>query len=194
MSDGPKVLLGFSGKRKSGKDYISDKVVEKAESLGLRIVRRGVSYPLKEEYGKLHGLDGEKLKFDFEYKEKVRKDMVVWGEEVRNKDPSYFCKKTVEAVPDLSSVDILIISDCRRLIDVEYFKSNYNSFFLRVEADMETRKERGWQFQEGVDDAESECGLDDFKGFDVVIRNGGDEEKLNFDLDRLFHKLNISIK
>ncbi|KAF1597549.1 UNVERIFIED_CONTAM: Phosphomevalonate kinase, partial [Eudyptes robustus] len=188
---GPKILVGFSGKRKSGKDYVSDELIKKGENLGLRIVRRGVSYPLKEEYGVEHNLDGERLKFDFEYKEKVRKEMVVWGEQIRSKDPAYFCRKTVEAVTDLSSVDILIISDCRRPTDLLYFKSHFNAVFLRVEADIETRKERGWEFQDGVDNSESECGLDDYKCWDFLIENNGDEEQLQKDLDELIHKLGV---
>lgn len=34
--------------------------------------------------------------------------------------------------------------------------------------------ERGWRFMEGVDDAESECALDDWKSYDFVVENSGE--------------------
>lgn len=41
------------------------------------------------------------------------------------------------------------------------------------------RAERGWIFTVGIDDIESECGLDDFEQWDLVIENNnqlnGDE-------------------
>ena len=33
------------------------------------------------------------------------------------------------------------------------------------------RAKRGWKFQAGVDDAESECGLDDYRPYDFLIDN-----------------------
>ena len=42
---------------------------------------------------------------------------------------------------------------------------------VRVEASQETRKQRGWVFASGVDDAESECGLDSYGKWDVVLKN-----------------------
>jgi phosphomevalonate kinase len=86
------VVFCFSGKRKSGKDYICSRLQNQLESRGFRTVIRGISYPLKEEYAQLYKLDAEKLKFDYEYKELVRKSMVEFGEQVRAKDSSYFCR------------------------------------------------------------------------------------------------------
>ena len=71
--------------------------------------------------------------------------------------------------------DVVIVSDCRRLTDYAYFNSNFNSLTIRVESSEENRKERGFRFVEGVDDAESECGLDNYK-FDVVLKNLTGEE------------------
>ena len=34
---------------------------------------------------------------------------------------------------------------------------------------------RGWVFTPSVDDAESECGLDNVNDWDVVVENDGDE-------------------
>jgi phosphomevalonate kinase len=91
MADHP-VVICFSGKRKSGKDFICSRLQKQLELRGFRTVIRGISYPLKEEYAELHKLDAERLKFDYEYKELVRKSMVEFGEQIRAKEPSYFCR------------------------------------------------------------------------------------------------------
>ena len=72
---------------------------------------------------------------------------------------------------------IWIVSDCRRKTDIQYFKETYNPDSIqhvRVEASRAIREARGWQFQANVDDAESECGLDDV-AYDLVVKNDGDE-------------------
>lgn len=86
------ILLCFSGKRRSGKDFICNRLKSLMDSRGISAAIRGISYPLKEEYAELHKLDAEKLKFDSEYKESVRKSMVEYGNKVRSEDDSYFCR------------------------------------------------------------------------------------------------------
>ena len=55
---------------------------------------------------------------------------------------------------------IVIISDCRRPSDFEYFKNNFDKILsVRIEASLETREKRGFKFKHGVDDADSECAL-----------------------------------
>ena len=65
---------------------------------------------------------------------------------------------------------------------MEYFKSNYNSGILtvRVYTSDTIRRERGFIFQEGVDDAETECDLDHYK-HDFTLDNSvdGDSEMQN---------------
>lgn len=78
-----------------------------------------------------------------------------------------------------------IVSDIRRKTDVQWFKENYGSLVktIRLVADEETRIERGFQFKNGVDDAISECGLDDFNEWDVIIDNGKDRKSLDSQLN-----------
>lgn len=38
------------------------------------------------------------------------------------------------------------------------------------------RKARGWTFQNGVDDVQSECDLDDFSQWDLIVENDGSED------------------
>lgn len=70
---------------------------------------------------------------------------------------------------------ILIVSDARRPTDLTFFKSRVeNVVTVRVVASDETRARRGWIFTRGVDDGPSECGLDAYNSWDLVIHNEPD--------------------
>ena len=75
--------------------------------------------------------------------------MIKWGEEKRNKEPYFFCDKTVEGAE--KSCPLWVISDARRKTDIAFFKENYLAIakFIRVEADVCVRKERGYIFTAG---------------------------------------------
>ena len=74
----PNLILLFSGKRKSGKDFICQKLVEslKVQSSSFTISLVTLSAPLKEIYAAEHNLDYEKLLDSSDYKEKYRLDMI----------------------------------------------------------------------------------------------------------------------
>lgn len=171
----PKAVLLFSGKRKSGKDFITDHLQEslKNESVIIRL-----SGPLKECYAKDHGLDYDQMLSASDYKEKYRLDMIKWSEEIRNTDYTYFCRAALEKY-DTANFPIWIVSDCRRKTDLRYFQENFGDRVktVRIEAEDEVRRERGWTFTVSVDDAESECGLDDVEKWDLVLDNSGKETK-----------------
>ncbi|KAK6467123.1 phosphomevalonate kinase [Huso huso] len=95
--DPPKLILLFSGKRKSGKDFVTSIIQQRLGSSVCAILR--LSGPLKEQYAKEHGLDFRRLLDASGYKEKFREDMIRWGEEKRNTDPGYFCRLIVRDVP-----------------------------------------------------------------------------------------------
>jgi len=165
----PKLVLLFSGKRKSGKDYITDRLQEHLGDEKSVILR--LSGPLKECYAKDHGLDFQQMLSASDYKEKYRLDMINWSTKIRLDDYTYFCKAAEEKY-DAKNFQIWIVSDCRRATDVKYFQENYKSKVktIRITASEAARKDRGWSFTEGIDDMETECGLDDLK-HDVVIDN-----------------------
>jgi phosphomevalonate kinase len=206
MADGPKVVCIFSGKRKSGKDFVVEKLksligVDRCEVLRL-------SGPLKHEYALIHGLDFDKLLDSSSYKEKFRKDMIQWGEDKRNQDPSYFCSLAAKMAYHEDSLDnssstgnplrlvtkqVWFVSDARRVTDLLYFRSNYaHVLHVRVEASEEVRKSRGWTFTAGIDDAESECGLDN-EIFEFVIKNEGDDNQLMIALMSLQKNIKCTI-
>jgi phosphomevalonate kinase len=49
---------------------------------------------------------------------------------------------------------------------------------IRISASEETRIKRGWIFTEGIDDKDTECGLDSYQNWDFVLKNDGSEEDL----------------
>ncbi|KJE94698.1 phosphomevalonate kinase [Capsaspora owczarzaki ATCC 30864] len=204
MSAGPRLVIVLSGKRKSGKDYLSDQLVSRLEqhassataqdkaaatltstgtpSAGLvRVVR--LSGPLKEQYAKEHNLDFQELLAASQYKETYRADMIKWGEAKRNADPSFFCRT---ATAGADTFQIWIVSDARRASDLDYFRTAFGSrcFAVRVVASDAARESRGYVFTAGVDDAESECGLDG-AAFDLVVRNDGEQGTLQAGIDAL---------
>uniref|UniRef100_A0A7S3K354 Phosphomevalonate kinase n=1 Tax=Aureoumbra lagunensis TaxID=44058 RepID=A0A7S3K354_9STRA len=158
------VIIIFSGKRKSGKDYCADLLMSLLPNAEIG----RLSGPLKHKYAEEHGLDYNQLLEATDYKEKYRADMIKWGEERRRKDSGFFAS----LVLDQARAPILIISDARRHTDVSFFKKHRKCVYVvRVQASDETRTARGWKFTSGIDDAESECGLDDYYPFDFVIQN-----------------------
>ncbi|GAB1287750.1 Phosphomevalonate kinase [Apodemus speciosus] len=153
-----------------------------------------------------HGLDFQRLLDASTYKEAYRRDMICWGEEKRQADPGFFCRKIVEGVSQPiwlqesrtrcillmtpSSVPGTVqqlVSDTRRVSDVQWFQEAYGAATqtVRVVASEQSRQQRGWVFTPGVDDAESECGLDNFGNFDWVLENHGDEQRLEGQLENL---------
>ncbi|XP_063296163.1 phosphomevalonate kinase [Pelobates fuscus] len=179
--EGPHLVLVFSGKRKSGKDYVTELIRERLGPDTCAVLR--LSGPLKEQYAQEKGLDFQRLLDASEYKEKYRADMIAWGEERRNADPGFFCRIIIQGVTQL----VWIVSDARRKSDIDWFLSSYGAVTqtVRVVASEETRKARGWIYTPDIDDADSECGLDQGTSFDWVITNNGDQESL----DEQLHKL-----
>ncbi|XP_028984370.1 phosphomevalonate kinase [Betta splendens] len=166
----PRLVLVFSGKRKSGKDYVTDLILERLGPEVCCILR--LSGPLKQQYAKEHGLDLAQLLGPGPYKERYRTDMIRWGEVRRRQDPGFFCRLATKDARQ----PVWVVSDARRLSDLQWFWSEFprQTLSIRVECSEKTREQRGWSFTTGVDDAESECGLDSGVTFDWTITNEAD--------------------
>lgn len=177
----PRLVLLFSGKRKSGKDFVSEELQSRLGANVCAILR--LSGPLKKQYAQEHNLNFQRLLDATTYKEDYRKDMIRWGEEKRQADPGFFCRKVVEGI----SQPVWLVSDARRMSDIQWFQETYGPLTrtVRVVAEEKSRQQRGWVFTPGVDDAESECGLDNFGAFDWVIENHGDVQHLEEQLELL---------
>uniref|UniRef100_A0A8C2BZF6 Phosphomevalonate kinase n=1 Tax=Cyprinus carpio TaxID=7962 RepID=A0A8C2BZF6_CYPCA len=177
----PTVILLFSGKRKSGKDYVTD-LIQKSLTAEMCCILR-LSAPLKQQYAQDHNLDYEELLGSGQYKESYRADMIRWGEMKRQQDSGFFCRLAIKH----ATQPVWIISDCRRMSDVQWFHEEFpdKCVCVRVEASEQTRSQRGWRFTTGIDDAESECGLDEGVKFDCIIRNDGADDVLEKQLEGL---------
>lgn len=154
-----------------------------------------------------HNLDFEKLLDASSYKEDYRDKMILWGEEIRCRDPGYFCRHAIQQSQALDR-DIWIVSDARRHSDIRFFKDNFGNIVqvVRIVAQDDVRQSRGWSFVKGwklsrsssfcfifiqrtesvannlfflkpagVDDAESECGLDDYQQWDFLVTNNNNK-------------------
>ncbi|XP_054875755.1 phosphomevalonate kinase-like isoform X2 [Poeciliopsis prolifica] len=137
-ASGPELVLVFSGKRKSGKDFITDLIQDRLGPEVCAVLR--LSGPLKQQFAQERGLDLDLLLGSGPYKERYRADMIRWGEDRRNQDPGFFCRLATRGA-----------------------------------------QQPVWVFgrPSGVDDAESECGLDRGVEFDWVIRNEADAPALD---------------
>ncbi|XP_073493423.1 phosphomevalonate kinase isoform X2 [Phyllobates terribilis] len=177
----PRLLLLFNGKRKSGKDYITERLRDSLGGDVCAILR--LSGPLKQQFALERALDFERLLDASDYKEKYRADMIRWGEEKRNADPGFFCRLIVEGVTQ----PVWIVSDTRRRSDVDWFLTMYGGAAqtVRVVASLETRRSRGWVYTPEVDDAESECGLDTGVTYNWTITNDGEQASLDEQLHGL---------
>ena len=75
----PNLILIFTGKRKSGKDFSVFKLIEKLKKISLsepNIETITLSAPLKLLYAQENNLNFEKLSDSSQYKEKYREDMI----------------------------------------------------------------------------------------------------------------------
>lgn len=172
----PKRVFLFSGKRKCGKDFITDILLER---IGTKAVIIKISAPIKSHWAEVKGLSLEHLMSANEYKEKYRHEMVVWSEAVRDKDPGYFCRQAVK-MNNAQEKPIWIVSDVRRRTDIAWFRQEYGNAVrtIRVTTDEDIRIKRGYKFTPGVDDMATECDLDEVKEWDWTISNNGNDEEL----------------
>lgn len=186
----PKRIFLFSGKRKCGKDYVTDLLIERIGHEVAVIIK--VSTPIKSRWAKEKGLDFQQLMGASEYKERYRREMILWSEALRDQDPGCFCREAVTATTAQEKV-VWIVSDVRRRTDVSWFKENYGDVVrtVRVLASEEVRSERGYIFTEGVDDKPSECDLDAVTEWDWRIVNDGDKEKLEESMKLLVQDVKI---
>ncbi|XP_076681968.1 phosphomevalonate kinase isoform X1 [Andrena cerasifolii] len=168
----PHRILLFSGKRKSGKDFITNILQERIGAD--RSVTVKLSGPIKSHWAKSLGLDIDQLLGDGEYKENYRLKMAKWGETTRKKDHGYFCREAIEMY-NAYSKSIWIVSDVRRKTDIEWFVENFGGACktIRIVSDDVTREKRGWTFVAGIDDSETECDLDDIDTWDLKVTNDG---------------------
>ncbi|KAG8234573.1 hypothetical protein J437_LFUL015364 [Ladona fulva] len=189
----PKCILIFSGKRKCGKDFVTDLLFQRVGLENCALLK--LSGPIKKKWAEANNLDFAKLMDSSEYKEIYRAEMNKYGEEMRNKDYGYFCRASIEMY-EAEKKAVWIISDARRKTDLKWFKERYDGIVktIRVQANDEVRKSRGWTYTSGVDDAETECGLDTEETWDWVIQNDGSGTQLDDKLNEIIQWTQENLK
>ncbi|CAF4827494.1 unnamed protein product [Pieris macdunnoughi] len=183
----PTIVLLFSGKRKCGKDFITDHLQAK---LGDKCEIIKISLPIKSYWAKEMNLNLNELLSDGALKENYRLEMINWSDKMREKDYGCFCKVACE---NAKGKPIWIVSDVRRGTDIQWFKENYGNKIktIRLIADEDTRRERGYKFKSGVDDVASECGLDNYSGWDLVIENGRNRDSIEKQLEKIISLISV---
>uniref|UniRef100_T1JES9 Phosphomevalonate kinase n=1 Tax=Strigamia maritima TaxID=126957 RepID=T1JES9_STRMM len=175
MAHNPYFVLLISGKRKCGKDYLAEKLVDLFGHQHL-VCKITISEPLKAEYANIYGLDSCRLMESSAYKEEFRTSMIKWGEKIRSQDPGYFCRKAIEQTKAIQ-FPIWVITDIRRQTDLDYFQNSFGDKVktVRITAEDNIRQQRHWAYTHGVDDAESECDLDNVSSWNWIVNNSGND-------------------
>lgn len=55
-----------------------------------------ISEPIKLHWAQEKGLDLNELLSDGPYKETYRKEMIIWSDSVRQQDPGFFCRASIQ--------------------------------------------------------------------------------------------------
>lgn len=190
----PKVQIVLSGKRKCGKDFLEGIILERFPQ---QVLSYRISAPIKGAFARQHGLDFAELLTASLYKEKYRQEMVIWSEAIRVSDPHYFLRLAItEAAEECEGKPIWLLNDARRPTDLVYFTDSSEIDMslttlikLRINSTTQTRVSRGWHFTKGIDDQQTECGLDDECHWDYIIQNDSTKEKLLIQLEPLFEQI-----
>lgn len=178
-----KLVIVLSGKRKSGKDHVSTLITNYIGSTRIQhLAVLRIAGPIKKEFARNNKLDFTRLLDSSDYKENFRRAMVDWSERYREREGwNCFLK---QAIKEQRAKDkaIWILNDARRPCDLEYFEddpafANTQVIKLKIEATDEARMSRGWKFVNGIDDRETECGLDDYEDWTLVIENNFNDQK-----------------
>ena len=108
-----KLVVLFAGKRKSGKDYVTERLRGRLPSeVDAAFVH--ISSPIKRKYAEMHSLDFDELMSTSSYKEMHRAAMVTWSEEQRKMDNGCFIRPAMEEADPEGSKDVWVVVDARR--------------------------------------------------------------------------------
>ena len=189
----PLRVLLFSGKRKCGKDFITDLLFERIGSSKAAIIK--ISSPIKSHWAEAEGLNLQQLMSAETYKERYRQEMIAWSEAIRKDEPGYFCSKAV-AMNNAGEKPIWIVSDIRRKTDIAWFLQEYGDAVrtVRVVTDEDVRIKRGYIFTQGVDDKASECDLDEVTDWHWKIHNNGDSDELEKSIQSLLSDIEMVLQ
>lgn len=166
-------LIIFSGKQYSGKDTAAKILMEMMPEYK----RCAMGDIIKIEYGKQHGITYEEIEAN---KAQYRQGLIDLGNWGRQQSPDFWLEKIIAQEGNI------VVTDVRIKHEYEIFKKA-GAISIRVEADRETRQNRGGKLI-GENDV-TEVDLDDIQDWDFVLDNNKDYETLKENVLKIVEKL-----
>lgn len=166
------MIIGISGKKRSGKDTVYELIRMCKQSDGVNPIRAAFGDQIKEEVAGATGVDLDHIE---EHKERFRPMLQWWGADFRRhyKGESYWLDKMLAKMETIAGREVLVITDVRYPNEAELVK-RAGGIMLRVERET------------GLKDAHSsENLLDDFEGFDYRLTNDGTIRELKKKVERI---------
>ena len=163
------MIIGVSGKKRSGKDTVYSLI---KKSTGNFALRAAFGDQIKEEVADVTGVDVDHIE---EHKERFRPMLQWWGADFRRhyNGESYWLDKMLAKMETIVGREVLVITDVRYPNEAELVK-RAGGIMLRVERET------------GLNDAHSsENLLDDFEGFDYRLTNNGTIRELKKKVERI---------
>lgn len=122
-----KQIIIISGKRTSGKDTITDIIIDYLREKKFKVCQLSFGGILKENFSHDCKFDYDRLMNDYAYKESHRDKMIEYFTNMRNTHGNdYFSKEIMKRI-DTAEYDFYIISDLRLRCDAIVFEqSSYN--------------------------------------------------------------------
>lgn len=166
----PMRVILLSGKRFSGKDFVADKIYKALEKLHWKVHRTSLGILNKKNYAEKCNLDVNQLENDHQFKEQHKLRLV--SQKMNESDPEWAMKSIFENAINEKS-DILIVSDIRRLEELEWFQKQSPSapILLRIDADNEAKIKRGWEANPEKDQLTTEVELDNYPAWSLRYDN-----------------------
>lgn len=161
-----RVVIAISGKQRSGKDTLAKILNDVLTNYTVVPLAK----TLKEQYAEEHNTTVAYVEDRKNKMPNMRRALIDYGAKYREKDVHHWVKAALKHDGNI------IIPDLRFVDEVDYICDNVDRVVLvRVEATRELRATRGVLSNES--DA-SETDLDAFDGWDIVVENNGDLERL----------------
>jgi phosphomevalonate kinase len=188
-------IILISGKRRCGKDTCAT-ILNEFLSNNDNIIAYNYSFAhrVKEFCSDMYNLELQRLFDDNEYKEQHRHLLIKHGMEEREKDKYIWVKLAFEHIlnniKDKFKINrsyknkkyIILISDFRFLSEVDFLINKLGAlsiYKIRVNSTEEERNKRGWVYNEKIDTSLSECELDIYDNWDLIIDNNSTKNELN---------------
>ena len=158
------MLIGISGKKRSGKDTVGAMVVEWLNEHGFDAAQVAFADQLKDEVAEATGVNRRMQEMD---KERWRPILQWWGVEFRRHyfGQDYWVSKMTQKLLAMDE-DVAVVTDVRFRDEADFIRAS-GGFVVRVE------RETGLQ-----DGHSSETDLDGYSGFQTTLSNDGTLDEL----------------